>query len=54
MISLAIIAYVAACLLTGFYARQRRVGFIGGSLLSFFITPFLVLLVLYLTAPSDT
>jgi hypothetical protein len=54
MISLAIIGYVAACLLTGLYARRRRIGFIGGSLLSFFITPLLVLIVLFFTAPSDT
>jgi hypothetical protein len=53
MISLAIIAYVSACLLTGLYARRRRVGFIGGSLLSFFLTPLLVLIVLFFTAPAD-
>jgi hypothetical protein len=53
MISLAIIAYVSACVLTGLYARRRRLGFIGGSLLSFFITPLLVLIVLFFTAPSD-
>jgi hypothetical protein len=54
MISLAVIAYIAACLLTGLYARRRRIGFIGGTLLSFFLTPLLVLIVLFFTAPSDT
>jgi hypothetical protein len=41
------------CLLTGLYGRHRRLGFFGTSLLSFFITPLLVLIVLFFTAPAD-
>ena len=53
MISLALIAYISACLLTGYYGRQRRLGFIGSTLLSFFITPLLLIAVLFLTAPTE-
>jgi hypothetical protein len=53
MISLVVILYVIVCLLTGLYGRHRRLGFFGTSLLSFFITPLLVLIVLFFTAPAD-
>jgi hypothetical protein len=53
MISLAVLAYVIACLLTGLYGRRRRLGFFGTSLLAFFITPVLVLIVLVFTAPRS-
>ena len=53
MVALAVAAYILACLLTGIYGRQRRLGFIGASLLSFFITPPLALIVLFFTAPKE-
>jgi hypothetical protein len=52
MISLALIAYVSACLLTGLYGRGRRLGFFGTSLLSFFVTPIIALIILFFTAPK--
>jgi hypothetical protein len=53
MAAFVVIAYVAACVLTGIYGRRRRLGFIGSSVISFFITPLLVLVVLFFTAPKD-
>jgi uncharacterized membrane protein len=53
LLSLGAIAYIAACLLTGVYGRQRRLGFIGASVLAFFITPIIALIILIFTAPKD-
>ena len=53
VISLAVVTYVVACLLTGLYGRHRRLGFIGASMLSFFLTPVLALIVLFFTAPIE-
>jgi len=48
----AVILYVAFCLLAGVCGSQRRMGFFGTFLISLFVTPVVVLLVLILTAPS--
>jgi uncharacterized membrane protein len=48
----AVILYVAFCLLAGLCGSQRRMGFFGTFLVSLVVTPVVVLLVLILTAPS--
>jgi hypothetical protein len=48
----AILAYVTVCLLTGFAGTHRRMGFWGTFFLSLFVTPLLVLAVLFITGPS--
>ena len=48
----AVILYVAFCLLAGVCGSQRRMGFFGTFLISLVVTPVVVLLVLILTAPS--
>ncbi len=52
MTTAAAIVYVIFCLLTGLCGIQRRLGFWGTFIISLFITPVLMLLVLLLTAPS--
>ncbi len=47
-----IVLYVVFCLLAGVCGSHRRMGFFGTFLISFVVTPVLVLLVLILTAPS--
>jgi hypothetical protein len=51
-LSIAIILYVVFCVLAGFCGSHRRMGFFGTFLLSLFLTPVLVLLLLILTGPS--
>jgi hypothetical protein len=48
----AILAYIIACLLTGFCGTHRRMGFWGTFFLALFATPLLVLPVLFMTGPS--
>lgn len=48
----AVILYLAFCLLAGLCGSQRRMGFFGTFLISLVVTPVVVLLVLILTAPS--
>jgi hypothetical protein len=50
--TIAIILYVLFCVLAGFCGSHRRMGFFGTFLLSLFLTPVLVLLLLILTGPS--
>lgn len=45
--------YVVLCVLTGLYGSQRRLGFIGATILAFLVTPIPVLIVLVFTAPKD-
>jgi hypothetical protein len=52
MISLGVLVYIAFCALVGLYGSQRRLRFLGTLIVSFFITPVLMLLILVLTAPS--
>jgi hypothetical protein len=52
MTTAAAIVYVIFCLLAGLCGIQRRLGFWGTFIISLFITPVLMLLVLLLTAPS--
>jgi hypothetical protein len=44
--------YVLFCILVGICGSQRRMGFTGTFLLSLFITPLIVLIVLLMTGPS--
>ena len=53
-LSIAIILYFIFCLLAGLCGSHRRMGFFGTFLLSLFLTPVLVLLLLILTGPSRT
>lgn len=50
---LALIAYILFCILVGVCGSQRRMGFTGTFLLSFFFTPLVVLVILLLTGPSQ-
>ena len=52
-VTIAIILYVAFCLLAGLCGSHRRMGFLGTFLLSLVVTPVLVLILLILTAPSN-
>jgi hypothetical protein len=45
--------YVAFCVLTGLLGIDRRMGFLGTFVLAIVTTPFVVLPVLLLTAPSN-
>jgi len=47
-----VLLYLAFCLLTGLAGSQRRAGFFGTFLISIFITPPIMLLVLIMTGPS--
>jgi hypothetical protein len=48
----AILAYITACLLTGFSGTHRRMGFWGTFALALLLTPLIVLPVMFITAPS--
>jgi peptidoglycan/LPS O-acetylase OafA/YrhL len=48
-----IVLYIVFCLLTGLCGSQRRMGFFGTFIVSLFITPVLMLLILVFTAPRD-
>ena len=50
--AIAVILYLAFCLLAGLCGSQRRMGFFGTFFLSVVVTPVVVLLLLILTAPS--
>jgi len=51
--AIAIIVYVLFCILVGICGSQRRMGFTGTFILSFFVTPLVVLIILLLTGPSQ-
>ena len=53
-LSIAVILYLVFCLLAGLCGSHRRMGFFGTFLLSLFLTPVLVLLLLILTGQSRT
>jgi hypothetical protein len=48
----AVLAYIVACLFTGFCGAHRRMGFWGTFFLALFTTPLIVLPVLFITGPS--
>jgi uncharacterized membrane protein len=48
-----VIAYVVLCFIAGYFGRDRRVGYAGTVLLSFLITPLLMLLILVFFGPSN-
>jgi hypothetical protein len=47
-----IIIYIVFCVLAGLCGTNRRLGFFGTFLISLFITPVVMLLVLILTGPA--
>ena len=51
--AIALIVYVVFCPLVGLCGSQRRMGFIGTFIISLFVTPMAVLVVLLLTGPSS-
>jgi hypothetical protein len=52
LVTIGVVIYVVFCLLTGLAGSQRRIGFFGTFLISLFITPPVMLVVLILTGPS--
>ena len=52
-VALVVIIYIVFCILTGLCGSQRRMGFFGTFIMSLFITPIVMLIVLKLTAPSE-
>lgn len=51
--AIAIVVYILFCVLVGFCGSQRRMGFTGTFILSFFLTPLVILVILLLTGPSQ-
>jgi hypothetical protein len=52
-VAVVVIIYIVFCILTGLCGSQRRMGFFGTFILSLFITPIVMLILLKLTAPSE-
>jgi hypothetical protein len=52
LFTIGVIIYLVFCLLTGLAGSQRRIGFFGTFLISLFITPPIMLLLLIMTGPS--
>jgi uncharacterized membrane protein len=48
-----IFAYVVLCFITGYFGRNRRIGYFGTVVLSFLITPLLMLMILIFFGPSS-
>src|SRR5262245_16003274 len=48
-----IVLYIICCLITAYFGRYRRMGYMGSFLLSVLITPLLMLLILAITGPSE-
>jgi len=53
-VAIVVIIYIVFCILTGLCGSQRRMGFFGTFIMSLFLTPIVMLIVLKLTAPSET
>jgi hypothetical protein len=51
-VTIGILLYLVFCLLTGLCGSKRRIGFLGAFILSLFITPVVMLIVLLMTGPS--
>ncbi len=50
-ITIGVLVYLVFCVLVGLCGSQRRLGFLGTFIMSIFITPVVVLIVLLLTGP---
>jgi hypothetical protein len=50
-ITIGVIIYIIFCFLVGLCGSQRRIGFFGAFIISVFITPVVMLIVLLLTGP---
>ena len=48
-----IVVYVILCFITGYFGRSRRLGYFGTVVLSFFITPLLMFMILIFFGPSS-
>ena len=48
-----VVAYVLLCFITGYFGRNRRMGYFGTVLLSLLITPLLMLMILIFFGPSS-
>ncbi len=48
-----VVAYVLLCFITGYFGRNRRMGYFGTVLLSLLITPLAMLIILMLFGPSS-
>jgi uncharacterized membrane protein len=48
-----VVAYVLLCFITGYFGRNRRMGYFGTVVLSFLITPLLMLMILIFFGPSS-
>jgi hypothetical protein len=51
-LTIGVLVYLVFCVLIGLCGSQRRLGFLGTFLISLFITPVVMLVVLLLTGPS--
>ena len=49
---LPVVIWVALSLCAAYYGRFRRLGFVGWFILSLLISPFMALLILFITAPK--
>lgn len=49
-----IAAYVIGSALVGFVGRRRRIGFVGFFVVSLLVTPFVSLILLFITTPRIT
>ena len=52
-VAIVVIIYIVFCILTGLCGSQRRMGFFGTFIMSLFLTPIVMLIVLKLSAPSE-
>jgi len=48
-----VVVYVLLCFITGYFGRNRRMGYFGTVLLSLLITPLLMLMILVFFGPSS-
>ena len=51
-VTIGVILYLVFCFLVGLCGSQRRIGFFGTFIISVFITPVVMLIVLLLTGPT--
>jgi hypothetical protein len=52
VVTIGVLLYLVFCLLTAVCGSHRRIGFLGTFIISLFITPIVMLIVLLLTGPS--
>ena len=52
MAFLPLLIYILLCLITALYGMDRKLGFLGSLVLSFLLSPLLVLVILILSGPK--